>query len=156
MLDDLRRVATGLGVIASLTVSFACSSTSGGTTDACSTACAHSASCPNATSVQTCTAECHGLHLSQQCTDAITSAPCSELAKGLDQSSVTPACFASCSPDEQHCIAGDRMQICKSSVELTADCSWACSTAGKAYVGVCGSSYQGQTSPNGGDVCWCK
>jgi hypothetical protein len=46
------------------------------------------------------------------------------------------------------------MYICKNSLALTADCAWACSTASKSYAGVCGTTYQGQTSAT--DVCWCK
>ncbi|MBM4397105.1 MAG: hypothetical protein FJ087_15620 [Deltaproteobacteria bacterium] len=93
------------------------------------------------------------LELSEGCVKAINDAPCLEHAK--EHQSYEGTCFPPCTNTEDMC-AGDLLSKCVNGLTFTYKCSSVCSLKGMKFTGTCGSSYKGQASSSGGDVCWCQ
>ncbi|MBM4374147.1 MAG: hypothetical protein FJ095_03610 [Deltaproteobacteria bacterium] len=93
------------------------------------------------------------LRLPVGCPGTVEGATCAE----LDNPNSFPyeVCFPLCSVTTCG-IDGDSLDFCRDGFLYTYDCDAECSRSGKVYTGVCGSTYQGQTTATGEPDCWCQ
>jgi hypothetical protein len=98
--------------------------------------------------------------LSDTCVQTFQSAACEELS--AEASPVADACFPPCASDSAVCL-NDTITACHASDDAptefrtyVADCWTVCEYKDMTYSGVCGTTYQSQTSSTGQDVCWCQ
>lgn len=108
-------------------------------------------SCGQFSTVDECELALGTMQLSSPCLKAMNSASCADHA--LAEPSYWAVCWDQCSVEAQHC-SGDTMQYCDGTWELIFRCEGVCATGDGTYSGVCGTSYNGQTSET--DVCWCE
>jgi len=70
-----------------------------------------------------------------------------------------PACDPArgCGAVTDHACRGDDMRLtCSSGYTCATPCEQLCRDDGyTTYLGACGTSFNGQASPTGDDVCWC-
>ena len=92
------------------------------------------------------------LILPDGCAEAIVAAECQE--HFLEVPSYMDLCFPPCGADSAVC-AGDIITACFDGRTTTSKCALVCKLADMKYSGVCAEEYQGQTSEDGQDLCWC-
>lgn len=100
---------------------------------------------------------CAVAELTQDCLQAIASAPCAEHAALMP--SYQAGCFPPCNAAESPATCGpnDTLTRCVEDLgTVVYRCGPVCEINGASYTGTCGTEYQGQTSDTGEDVCWCE
>lgn len=139
---------TGVCLVACCLVIGACG-TDGGTS---SQVCEALVSC-DVVSKSECEASFDLLALSPACEDALIAATCADHAS--KQPTYQELCFPSCSWTGAKCNDNDQLVQCEKGYSLTFACEDLCRAKGKTYVGSCGSTYMGNTTTDGSEVCWC-
>jgi hypothetical protein len=95
------------------------------------------------------------LLVTQACASGLPNASCADLEN--DQSAITLECFPKCStPGVITCNGDGTVTKCTDQgAKSVVDCARLCQAVAKAqWSGVCGKTYQTQTSDN--DKCWCE
>jgi hypothetical protein len=87
------------------------------------------------------------------CEEAVVAADCDD--HHLEAPSYLDLCFPPCGDDSAVCT-GDIIAVCNSARTTTLKCPETCRLNGATYTGVCANEYQGQTSEDGQDLCWCE
>jgi hypothetical protein len=128
----------------------------GDTARTCSRACQTVAPCEGDTQAE-CEQGLCPVIFSEQCLQAIEAAPCEDTVQ--ESPSYNDLCFPPCSDGVQTCN-GNQIALCApfpdQDRQATLECSDVCELNGSTYSGTCGTSYMGQTSSTGGDVCFCR
>jgi hypothetical protein len=169
-LPQLTFIATAFLLAASAS---ACSSSGGGGSsnpaDEVSDICAKFVSCGTADGTtgtpytqSSCDSDLGGWVPPAGCQSAIDSASCGDINGGNGGAALT-TCFPSCTGVGGTSCTGDDIAQCVGQTDagstgetITHTCASVCSGLGETYTGVCGASYEGTTSTNGEDTCWCK
>lgn len=102
--------------------------------------------------VEDCESSYGALQTPNACSDAIEILTCQELAAsdGLPE-----ACFPTCEGSDSQCAHG-ALTVCAEGRSMTISCEGMCASQGHRWTGVCGDSYQGQTTPGGQASCICE
>jgi hypothetical protein len=148
----------GLWVIGCVALAAACADEDDddAVVQSCSRACETVAPCEGVTQAE-CEERLCPIILSGPCLRAIEAATCEDTVQ--ETPSYNDVCFPPCTDGSQTC-SGDIIALCTpfpiEPRQLTLSCSDVCALNDAAYSGTCGTSYQGQPSSNGGDVCFCS
>jgi hypothetical protein len=100
-----------------------------------------------------CEATFDALILPDGCEEAVIAADCEE--HHLDVPSYMDLCFPPCGDYSAVCT-GDVITVCQDGRTKTLKCPGMCKLVDLKSTGVCADEYQGQTSDNGQDLCWCE
>lgn len=97
--------------------------------------------------------------LDADCATEIETTSCEDHT-GTDAPHYVDVCFPSCNTKHDSCADNSTIVRCADGIDGTlrhiyVRCTDVCEQAGSSYSGECGSSYMGQESGTGGDVCWC-
>ncbi len=152
---------------------YACSSSGGGgssnPTDEVTDICAKFVSCGTADGTtgtpytqSSCESDLGGWVPPAGCQGSIDSATCGDI-NGGNSGAALSTCFPACTGVGGTSCAGDNIAQCvgdpaagSTGETITRTCASNCAESGQTYTGVCGASYEGTTSTNGEDTCWCK
>ncbi len=101
----------------------------------------------------TCEANFKGWIMPGGCLSAFQSATCADVTASPAAASLKSACFPPCAATT--CSADQsEVTICTTSGGETFSCTDICARNSQTYIGICGTSANGKTSPT--PVCWCQ
>lgn len=100
-----------------------------------------------------CEAALKGWVMQAGCLEAYQGATCADVIASPSPASLKSACFQACATTT---CSADQSEItsCTTSGGMTFTCADLCARNGQTYIGICGTSANGQTSTS--PQCWCK
>ncbi|MFI5301108.1 MAG: hypothetical protein ACHREM_23740 [Polyangiales bacterium] len=105
-----------------------------------------------------CLAQYNGWIPALNCAADYSAASCDDvLGTGSGAASLNSICFPSCATSSGSVCSGVDITECTTSgVSLTFTCAGKCAQQSRTFVGTCGTTYNGTTSPSGESICWCN